>query len=387
MTRASYQPNLRGSFKESAIRTAHWALVFLFVTETIWAAGAITTARHDARDSPTGRYELLPGLSIANSAAAKFGCMAVTLNIKLMDLVWGVISPKVADLENWRTDQDLKNSQVTKSFMVKCIVYYYPFFYLAFFRDFVEGCNGDECMHELKMNLAVFIITHIVTVVVNVLMQVAKTWYVEYTLLQKVRVRGGDKGDTTKPLFSYVQAQACRPAYAGDTGDYMELSITLGFISMFSVVFPFLAFLAFVSNMLEMRILAFRMCRVLQRPLPRGQEGIGAWLSVMRFLTYLSAITAVGLCIFELRPLKDWPMQKKLAAFIITEHGMLVLTHLVEKAIPSKSVNDEKITEKNTEAAARILGGDAQEVKAASGTVSCLLPGTEEMIPGRAICK
>lgn len=376
MVRPQYEPRLRGSFRERAIRLAHWLMVVAFVGQTIWAAEVIAVFRHDALQNPSGSVLLPLGLHLSNKAAADLGVYAVTANINIMSIVWDRISPIISDRENWRTDQTLKNHQVTKTFFVKCVVYYYPFFYLAFVRDFVEGCQGRECLHELRVNLAVFIITHIVTVIGNVVYQVGLSWYTEYALKRRVAK------ELNLSQYSYVQAQAHRPPYAGDTADYMELSIVLGFISMFSVVYPFLAFLAFISNLLEMRILAFRMCRVLRRPVPRGQEGIGAWLTVMKFLTYLSCVTCVALCIFVLKPLKELDMEAKLGGFVITEHAMLALAYLVGQAIPSKSVSAELITENNDEAAERIVGGDDREVHATSGRVECLQPGTEGMLPG-----
>merc|ERR1719198_464628 len=80
--------------------------------------------------------------------------------------------------------------------------------------------------------------------------------------------------------YSYLEAQAKCPPYAGDTDDFMELVLSLGFVMMFSVIMPLMALLALLSNLLEMRLLAYRMTNVNQRPAPRGQEGIGAWQSI-----------------------------------------------------------------------------------------------------------
>mmetsp|Transcript_39059 Transcript_39059/g.112216 ORF Transcript_39059/g.112216 Transcript_39059/m.112216 type:complete len:877 (-) Transcript_39059:108-2738(-) len=380
MVRSQYEPALRGSCRERAIRAVHWALVAVVITQTIWSAGVIAQFRHDKLANPEGVTQLLFGLEVSNTMASDFGVYAVTANIQLVNVLWDYVSPQISDLENWRTDQAQKNHQVTKSFLVKCVVYYYPFFYLAFVRDFVEMLDGGESLHELKVNLSVFIVTHIASVIISVVFQVASSWYQERSLRHKV------SNELHMMRYSYVQAQANRPQYAGDTADYMELSIVLGFISMFSVVYPFLAFMAFVSNLIEMRVLAFRMCRVLRRPVPRGQEGVGAWLSIMKFLTYLSCVTCVALCIFVLKPLKQLDMEHKLGGFVITEHTMLALAYLIGQAIPAKSVSAELITENNDEAMERILGGDAREVEATSGSCTCLQRGTERLTPGVKPC-
>ena len=43
-----------------------------------------------------------------------------------------------------------------------------------------------------------------------------------------------------------------------------------------------MALLAFLANMLEIRLIGFRYVRVTRRPKPSGSEGIGAWEYVRR---------------------------------------------------------------------------------------------------------
>jgi len=357
--------------------------VVVFIAETIWAAGRIAHFRQFALKHPDRHSRMLFGVRVSNELAAKAGLFAVSANIKIVDLAWTMLAPWVAEYENWRTDLQLKNSIVTKSFLVKCVVYYYPFFYLAFVREFVEGCEGTECVDELKKNLSVFIIVHIVSVIANILVQIAMTAWAEYSAHQKAQANSSEPG--TQAAYTYVQAQAHRPAYAGDTDDYMELTIMLGFISMFSVIYPLCAFMAFVSNLFEIRILAFRMCRVERRPIPRGQDGIGAWLTVMRFVTYLSCVTAVGLIVFRLRPLKTWSEEHQLQTFIIAEHTMLVAVYMITKCIPAKSNTDQCVLEANETAEARMSAGDAKLVQAATTVLVCLKKGSEDITPGKAL--
>jgi hypothetical protein len=259
------------------------------------------------------------------------------------------------------------------------VVYYYPFFYLAFVRDFVEGCDGDECTNELKTNLLVFIVTHIITVIANVVVQIALTWWAEYQLKNKMAEIPKDEDRR----LSYVESQAMRPAYGGDTDDYMELSITLGFISMFSVVSPAIAAMALLTNLVELRVHAFRFLRVVRRPLPRGQEGIGAWQGIMQLLAYLACVTSVGLVIFAMKPLKSEDSSTKIKYFLIAEHAMIGLVSVSRAIMPEKSVNQELIVEAHEAAESKIFAADSAPVKTAVGSIKCLRPGSENVTPGK----
>mmetsp|Transcript_29871 Transcript_29871/g.75185 ORF Transcript_29871/g.75185 Transcript_29871/m.75185 type:complete len:872 (+) Transcript_29871:145-2760(+) len=382
LQRPSYEPLDRGSLKETAIRLLHWVLVLIVVGWTVFAAAQISAFRQWALRKVEEKSEEKMSLlitSIDYQTASKIGLYLVTLNIKIMNFVWSSVSPKIAEKENWRTDQKLKNAQVSKTFMVKCVVYYYPFFYLAFVRDWVEGCEGDECVHELKSNLAVFIITHIFTVIANVLVQIAMTWWSEYKLKQKLAEVPKDE----ERKLSYVEAQAMRPAYSGDTDDYMELSISLGFISMFSVVFPLCALMSLVTNLVELRVLAFRMLRVVRRPLPRGQEGIGAWRGIMQNITYLACITSVGLLVCTTPRARTMKSLDQLKWFTIFEHMMIAFVYFLESLVPEKSLANERILEAHDAAESKIFAADSTPVKATKTNVTCLKPGCDDVTPGR----
>jgi len=375
LPRAAYRPELRGSPRETVLRLGHWALAVGFVAQTVTTASLITSFRIYALDHRDAQIKLtLLGLEMEYSTAAEWGVYLITANIKVMNLAWGLISPWLAEQENWRTDQMLKDQQVKKCFLVKFVVYYYPFFYLAFIRDFVEGCEGQECIHELRVNLTVFILTHIVTVIAQILVQVGMTFWNEFSLRKKMDALSSARN------YTYVQAQALRPPYAGDMDDYMELFVSLGFVTMFSTVYPFIAFLALASNMIELRVLAFRMCRVLRRPMPRGQEGIGAWMQIMQVVTYLSCVTTVAIVVFALRPLKEMHSAQKTLYFVVGEHLMLAMAFLFARSLPNPSVADELVLERNQEATEEILRGDCVVMHARSGSRACL-KGCQHLSP------
>merc|ERR1719399_2176120 len=93
-------------------------------------------------------------------------------------------------------------------------------------------------------------------------------------------VQAAKSTGSSKP-YSYIEAQAKCPKYEGDTNDFMELILSMGFIMMFSVELPVMTFVVLFCNLLELRLFAYRFAFVSQRAEPNGQEGIGAWADIV----------------------------------------------------------------------------------------------------------
>merc|ERR1712216_1111070 len=142
-------------------------------------------------------------------------------------------------------------------------------------------------------------------------------------------------------------------------GDHI---LCFGFICMFSVVCPVMAFLAFFCNMFEMRLLAYRMCHVNRRPYPAGCLGIGAWADIIRMLCYASVFTNVGLSVFAMQPLKSYSIVNKVLMFCAADHIMIALMYIIEHNIPTKGISHIILEETNIECQDLILGDDAKPV-------------------------
>merc|ERR1712216_497354 len=80
----------------------------------------------------------------------------------------------------------------------------------------------------------------------------------------------------------------------------------------------------------ELKLLAYRMTSVNQRSVPRGQEGIGAWYSIIQSVCFVAVGVNVGMACFTMHPIIDHPIAFRLAMFIALEHLMLFLMFLVQ---------------------------------------------------------
>lgn len=353
--RKEYKEEKRGTCSESMQKGFHWFLVLVFMGETIGAVFWISAFRKQALDNPDGMVYGMPG-----KTASQVAKLLVTANIKIVDQLWKRLSPCLSECENWKTQQECKSAMVNKLFIVKFVIYYYPFFYIAFMKEHIEGCPDPitGCTDELKQNLAIFFFTHVATVIALIVLPMVMTkWSISS------EIKAAEKKGSSKP-YTYLQAQAKCPVYAGDTDDFMELVLSLGFVMMFAVELPVMAFLALISNMFELRLLAFKMAYVMQRSDPRGQEGIGAWQHIIQTVSVVAVIVNVGIAIFCMHPLRDLSLKAKLAIFICAENGMLLVQRLVEATVPDKSLSLVVIEEINADAIDDIMGDVDKPVNA-----------------------
>ena len=79
----------------------------------------------------------------------------------------------------------------------------------------------------------------------------------------------------------------------GINTNYFKIVIQYGFITLFVVAFPLAPLFAFLNNIIEIRVDAFKVLTQLRRPLPKKAQDIGIWLSILNALSRLGVIVNV----------------------------------------------------------------------------------------------
>lgn len=354
--RPEFDLKKRGSYKELLQNGFHWFLVALFVGETILVTAWICQLRLDIKSHPEGVYFGLQGEN-----AEMVGKYLITINIKIVAAVWGFLSPTLTGWENHKTKQELKSAMVIKIFIVKAVVYFYPFLYIAFLKKYFEGCgldaDGNDCIPELNENLAIFFATHIATVLVMILFSVGVT---KFSIMREISNAKEKHGMTE--AYSYLELQSKCPQYLNDTDDFMELIFSLAFVMMFSAALPVMAWLAFACNVVEMKILAWRMVYVNQRSVPTGQHGIGIWSDIIKAICVLSILCNVGLVVFAMHPVQDLHRTTKLMLFIIAQNVAMAFKQAIQFCYRDRGVNLLRIDEVNEEVVDSLFGGQDEKV-------------------------
>jgi len=350
--RKQFKKEKRGTWFETIQNQSHWWLAVVMMVQTVGAVACISEFRGKALEAER-EDKMIHGMS--GKYANHLGKTLITVNIKVVDAFWKAVSPMLSANENWRTSQEAKDAMVSKLFVVKFVIYYYPFFYLAFMKEHIEGCGGSPtgCIDELVENLKIFFITHIVTTAINIAVPIVMTY---------VAIKGEQSKAKEGHAYTYIQAQGKCPEYPGDTDDFMELILSLGFLMMFSVVLPVMAFLSLLSNLVELRLLGFRMINVSRRAPPTGQEGIGAWASIIKVVSIVGVMVNAGMAVFAMHPLKDLPLKQKVAIFLAVENILLLLVGMIWSSIPPKSLAHEEAEARDNSMLDEIMGDSSKPV-------------------------
>jgi len=281
---------------------------------------------------------------ISNELVVVYPKYIITINIKLVDKVWTPISNMLSKKENWRSVQELQENMVIKMFIVKMFVFYYPFVYEIVIKPMTVGCGENHshtdltgCVDSMNTNLMLFFITQVCTEVALILVGLGITAW---------SVRSEKKLHPNKE-YTYLELQAKTAPYSEDTliADYLNAVVTYGYIVLFGVSLPFMCFLGMVSNMVMIRLAAFKMSYAFQRPMPKAMDGIGAWEAVMKNLGYLGVPANAYIAIFTLSAFKDHSMEWKLLAFIIVQNVGMALKVGIEGLIQMKSTAQMRISE------------------------------------------
>jgi len=77
--------------------------------------------------------------------------------------------------------------------------------------------------------------------------------------------------------------------------DYAEMVTQFGYVVIWSTCWPLAALSVLINNWVELRSDAFKITRLVRRPIPSRAESIGAWLDTLSFITWLGALINAAL--------------------------------------------------------------------------------------------
>ena len=142
-----------------------------------------------------------------------------------------------------------------------------------------------------------------------------------------------------KVFLNRVRAEAALPEYDVTT-DLREMAIQFGYLSLFSVIWPFTPVTYLINNWIELRGDTFKLTMECKRPNPQRADSIGPWLNSLEFLAWLGSITSAALVYMfsndalgpDGRPsqLKGWAL---LLTIFLSEHIFLIVQVGVRTAI------------------------------------------------------
>ncbi|KAF9430418.1 Anoctamin-7 [Entomortierella beljakovae] len=247
--------------------------------------------------------------------------LTAILNLVVI-MVLGTIYAKLAkiltDNENHRRATQHEDALIIKRFLFDFINFYSTLFYIAYFKDSIsstiaglniaglegvkDSCAGESCMGELTIQLAIVFVGK---QFVNQFQELAvpklhEYWNRKSELAAKANLKGKyqDKKNMKKPP-QWVK-DSLLPNYDPTMfEDYRELVIQFGFCTLFVIAFPIAPIFAFLNNLLEIRVDAYKLLTQHRRPVAQPVQDIGSWSSILMLMTHISVFTNAFLIAFQ----------------------------------------------------------------------------------------
>ncbi|KAJ6236476.1 ngep-related [Anaeramoeba flamelloides] len=251
--------------------------------------------------------------------------------IFILNAVFKTFGHKLTEWENHRYDSDFENSLVVKYFMFQSVNNYIAIFCSAFVA---------KDMTYVAAQLMTILITK--QIIGNV-MEVGIPWLkkkIAVKMAKRKRKQYKREGNIVDK-FQRVEKESKFAPYDSTVEDYLEMFIQLGFATFFVMAYPWgplAPLLAFVNNWFEIRTDAIKL-RSMKRPEPRGADGIGQWLEILKFVSVLVILNNILMMtfsyeVFNLGNTKIKSYTSKLLFLVILEHSILFIKFIVHQAVP-----------------------------------------------------
>jgi len=267
----------------------------------------------------------LLGIMVSKTTALSMGKYLITANIKVIDYGWDYLSAWVASRENWKRQSEMDGAMVRKAVLVKMVLYFYPYLYMAFVAPFIEGCGdagpGEGSMGDCIADLGDLILTNYYFAVFFSLIQVLK-FILPAWIRIKAEIRSVQQAEGER-MYYYSQLQAkCEPA-PPVTNDLFLLNMGLGYMTMFAVANPLLPVFAFVTIRIQHRLWAYRNTYASRRTSLGQSVGVGFLGQIPRMLLVPSIASNVGLMFLSYHSDRD-PLNGG-SFFLGMEHLLILL--------------------------------------------------------------
>ena len=222
--------------------------------------------------------------------------LANAIQIQVMNMLYGSVAIALNNYENHRTNTEYEDALIAKTFIFQFVNSFSPMFYIAFVKPFIPEYDSCliSCMAELQTSLGTIFMTRLATGSITAVL----VPHLNNKAREKENLEGtGFKiTDMSEVERGYMQEEY--HVMLGPFADFANLTIQFGYTTMFVVAFPLATIIAFISNYIEIRIGAWKLCQLSRRPEPRSVEDIGTWYTIFQTIAFCAAIVNAGIIAF-----------------------------------------------------------------------------------------
>jgi hypothetical protein len=248
----------------------------------------------------------------SSSIASGTGSVINLIFIMVFSAIYGKIAYWLTNFECPRTDTEFEDSYTVKMFVFQFVNYYSSIMYIAFYKGKNVGypgnyntiagarqeeCDPGGCLIELTEQLAIIMIgKQFINNVQEILVPLLSEWWMHKKLLKEAMAEQNldvRRASSMSKLFlqRWEQDYSLTPQPELNLfGEYLEMVIQFGFATLFACAFPLAPFFAFINNVIEVRLDAFKFVGVLQRPWAQKAQDIGSWYEILDYISIMAVL-------------------------------------------------------------------------------------------------
>ncbi|XP_034143924.1 anoctamin-10 isoform X2 [Esox lucius] len=238
--------------------------------------------------------------------------------------VYSTVALQLTEWENHREESSFQNHHTTKVLLFTFFNNFAVLFHIAFYK---------QDLPLLRKRLASLLI---LAQLLNQFTEVVVPFIVDRFLSAPQKDQQEDKLDEDT-----LRAQRFLPPFPGLFGEYIELLLQFGFLSLFSCVYPLTATLLLLNNITEIRGDAYKICKLFRKPFSPPVSNIGVWQTAFEVLGFVSVMSNCWLLLLSPRVqefcLEGGISSKNILLFaILVEHVLILFKMVLAFMIPDE---------------------------------------------------
>ncbi|EFX61545.1 hypothetical protein DAPPUDRAFT_69282, partial [Daphnia pulex] len=166
--------------------------------------------------------------------------------------IYRKLATKLTEWENHRTESQFESNRVTKLLLFEFVNNFMSLFYIAFYLQDIPMLQW-----QVALMLLVF---QVINQLTETLFPYLNLCYVLKKRLN-VRILAPDN-----PIVKQAYKESLLEPYEGTIEDYLELYIQFGYVLLFVAAYPTASLWAFINNVAELRVDAFKLVHIHRRP-------------------------------------------------------------------------------------------------------------------------
>ncbi|OQR96468.1 hypothetical protein ACHHYP_15769 [Achlya hypogyna] len=225
----------------------------------------------------------------------EYSYLAIALLITLSQRAFQPLVVWLNEIENHRTHHTYDVALTVKFAVFQTMNAFGPILFSAFLKPYVFGCNktalptldAAACATETANLLLAVLLTGLLLSIWDIAAPLSHALCQAYTRLRhRYAALAGDAAVSPRTMDD----EFALGVYEGVLFDYAQISTTFGYVAWFGAVAPQAALVALAITLVQIRVDAYKLCYLMQRPAPQPASSIGGWMIYFRMLTLAGVV-------------------------------------------------------------------------------------------------